>query len=263
MSTNVIVDLGVNTNASGTIQVFGQNLATITDKVVASVGISRTLLFADSNNGIIEFQGVDDAIVGRPDSIFTGVSAGTEGRKAALASAIQLSLTTGNLNASTASPFTDVRYGVIDSYKNYSSFGSLALGSYAHYLFGHADATAAISNDTAFITKMDGVVELSGHAMLGKKLAEAIFTLDNAACTSIAKQVIGQDASRAFGIDNDNQGVDGWQQLAFKQGDKIYVSITLDRPEVALLDTEQLAAPLNTLFPANGIKYMVEITLSP
>jgi hypothetical protein len=39
------------------------------------------------------------------------------------------------------------------------NFGRVALGCYAHYIFGHAQATAAITNDVAF---MRGMLSLDG-----------------------------------------------------------------------------------------------------
>ena len=103
----------------------------------------------------------------------------------------------------------------------------------------------------------------AGEADLANKLANAIFAIQPGTATSIAKQVVGQDASRAMGVDNDNQGVDGWQKLLFKQGDKIYVGVELTKPNVSVLGgiEAQQTEPGRDLFGSN-ITYMVEITLS-
>ena len=261
MSVNVVVDLGVNTNATGTIDVFGQTAPVITNKVIASVNVPVSTIIGGGVSTLIEFQGQDNDIAGRLETVFT-TGGGFAARKTALASAIQAALV-GALDASAAEPFNITAKYTDAGYKNYTSFGSLALGAYAHYLFGHVDATAAIDNDTTFVSKMNGTNTLSGEANLGGALADLIFTLDAAKCTAIAKQVIGQDASRAFGVDNDNTTPDGWQKLIFKPGDKIYVSVTLAAPTVTVLgnNTAQQSEPSAALF-ANNIKYMVEITLS-
>lgn len=271
MSANVVVDLGVNTTATGTIDVFGQSLPTISNKVVASTGMNCVALYASASSGLIEFQGVDNNITARLAADFiSGVGAAT--RKSTLANGIQIALTTGNLDASAADPFNVAPLGVAKysdaSYKNYSSFGELALGSYAHYLFGHVDATAAIDNDTTFVDKMNGrtipPAANAGEADLANKLADAIFGMTSENATAIAKQVVGQDASRAFAVDNDSAGVDGWQKLLFKAGDKIYVTVILQRPTVTVKDNNlaQLSEPSNTLFPAGNVAYMIEITLT-
>lgn len=263
--TTVVIDLGVNTDASGSVQVFGQTQPNITNKVIAAVKVPVSNFFVSGSSSLIEFQGQDNDIAGRLESDWTS-GVGSAARKTALAAALQASLT-GALNATDAAPFNVSVAGTPKyseaGHKNYDSFGDLALGSYAHFLFGHVDATAAISNDTGFVTDMNGVNELSGQANLGGKLANAIFSLDAAKCALIAKQVVGQDASRAMGQDNDNTTPDGWQRMALKAGDKIYVSVTLKAPQVTVLDNNvaQQSEPSSALF-ASDIKYMVEMELT-
>ncbi len=265
MSANVIIDLNVNTTATGTLNVFSQAAPTITNKVIASVKINASLLHGASAS-LIEFQGQGDGIAARLFTPFAVTEPAATTNKTALGSALQTSLTTGNLDASDANPFNVTAAGVAKyldaNYKNYSSFGELALGAYAHYLFGHVDATAAIDNDTTFIAKMNGTNEGAGEANLGAKLAALIFSLNAAQCAAIAKQVVGQDASRAFGVDNDNSTPDGWQRLIFKSGDKIYVSVTLNGPTISVLDgVSQQSEPGPGLY-TTPIKYMIEVELT-
>jgi hypothetical protein len=263
--TNVVIDLGVNTDASGSVQVFSQNQPTISNKVIASVPVAATNFFVSGSSALIEFQGQGNDIAGRLESTWTTAAPGAATRKAALAAALQAALI-GALNATDADPFNIAVAGnakyTESGHLNYTSFGELALGAYAHYLFGHVDATAAISNDTTFVTNMNGTVE-PAQANLGGKLANAIFALTNAQCATIAKQVVGQDAERAMGVDNDNTTPDGWQRLALKAGDKIYVSVTLQAPTVTVLNdnTAQQTEPGSALFDHN-IKYMVEMVLN-
>ena len=261
MAANVVVNLDVNTNATGTVQVFGQSQPTITNKVIASVPVPVADLFVSGISSLIEFQGQDNDIAGRLESVWTTNEPGAASRKAHLGASLQESLL-GALDATDAAPFNTTVLGQpkysAAGHKNYTSFGSLALGSYAHFLFGHVDATAAIDNDTTFISKMNGTNEVAGEANLGAKLAALISTLSPAQCAAIAKQVIGQDASRAMGEDNDNSLPDGWQRLRFKAGDKIYVSVTLQAPTVTVTanNAAQQSEPTAALY-SSSIKYMI------
>jgi hypothetical protein len=45
-------------------------------------------------------------------------------------------------------------YNANEEYYKQRDFGRVALGAFAHYLFGHVDATAAITNDIAFVHNM-------------------------------------------------------------------------------------------------------------
>jgi hypothetical protein len=58
------------------------------------------------------------------------------------------------LDASAAAPFSDAKYAGVTAYTTQRDFGRLALGAFAHYMFGHVDATVAITNDTAFVKSM-------------------------------------------------------------------------------------------------------------
>jgi hypothetical protein len=55
-------------------------------------------------------------------------------------------------DCSGASPFSAYT-GNVEYYKQ-RDFGRVALATYAHYMFGHVDATAAITNDKAFVQGM-------------------------------------------------------------------------------------------------------------
>jgi hypothetical protein len=53
-----------------------------------------------------------------------------------------------------ATPYNEPKYAGIPEYTVQRDFGRVALGVFAHYLFGHVDATSAITNDTEFIMNM-------------------------------------------------------------------------------------------------------------
>ena len=62
-------------------------------------------------------------------------------------------------DCSGANPFSDKKYrdsdgNPIEQYTKQRDFGRVALATLSHYLFGHVDATAAITNDVQFVESM-------------------------------------------------------------------------------------------------------------
>lgn len=260
----VIVNLDVNIDASGSINVFTQAPTVLPNMIAATAQLPAADFYKGplAGSSLLQFQGVTNSSAPLDDIVgtYNAVFAGSASNKSDLAGHLHSILTAGALTASAGS----IPFGVYPTgpYRNYTSFGELALAAYAHYVFGHVDATAAIDNDTVFISKMNGTA--TGDGQLGIKLAEEVFTR-LASPTAVVKQVLGQDASRALGVDNDANTPNGFQNLAFLAGDKVYMSITLEAPTVTIAATAPNAAPglpLNNLFPNTKIKYNVEITLA-
>ncbi len=255
----ITVNLNVNVDASGTINVFTENFAGgITNEVVASVPLSAATLYKGGapNSALLEFQApntnINDIVGSYNETYKTNAT-----YKAALATALH-AIVNGGLTASVNTiPFNAFPV----DYHSYSNFGQLALGAYAAYIFGHPDATAAIDNDTTFITKMNGTG--AGNADLGAALANQVFSAMNP--TTVVKQVLGQDVTRALLVDNDQAGVPGIQNLEFREGDTIYMAITLKAPTLTATGTG--VVPTASLFPEGTIpgaevKYNLKITLS-
>lgn len=120
------------------------------------LGVSHLYTGNDVDQALFEFQGQDNNIAGRIIDNFKNLT----GRKQAFIDALASILTNNAndadaLNAYMAIPFNSYLTDV-PQMKLYRSFGHLALGTYAHYLFGHVQATAAISNDTSIINFMNG-----------------------------------------------------------------------------------------------------------
>lgn len=258
---NVTVNLNVNIEASGAVNIFSQPFAGIINELVADLPLPASDLYKGTAAGasLLEFTGVTNAeaplddIVGAYNADFKA----NAGYQSALAGSIH-SVVTGALTASA----TSVPFGAYGAeYRGYSSFGDLALAAYAHYIFGHVDATAAIDNDTVFKSKMNGTG--AADAKLGEKLAAEVFaSLDP---TAVVKQVLGQDATRALSTDNDGPTgtARGVQNLAFKAGDVIYMAITLKQPSLTIANGSLPAG----LFPAGqlpnaAVKYNIKITLA-
>ncbi len=248
--TNVVVNLDVLVDATGNISVFGQAPPVMANVVVANTQLPVTNFYKNSDDSLIRFQGATingtETILGFLDQNFTGSSE--------IISTDLKQVLNGIFNCENATPFSV--YPTND-YKTQNSFGDLALAAYAHALFGHVAATAAISNDAEFISKMNG--DNTNDAQLNVKLATAISNLSNDKCNAIARQVIGQDASRALNYDNDSNTPNLSQALEFRGGDVIYVSIRLQQPTVTVSNNVANAPVANQY---TETVYVIKITLS-
>jgi hypothetical protein len=227
---SVIVNFDVNTDTSGAINVFSQTAPNVNNMVLATTALPKSVLYNGPGNGLIKFQGVDNNIVAVLDSGFTT-------SETTIRDALHLVIRSA-LNAMNAAPYNTL-VGGVRKYTDAAhyilpSFGALALGAYAHYLFGHVQATAAIDNDTIFIEKMNGIEE--GTARIPNGLANQIKTLNESKSLAIAKQVIGQDVSRAINVDNDINTPSTWQTLEFRTGDSVFFAVVLKTPQVTRVE---------------------------
>lgn len=247
---SVIVNLDVTVEATGEVSVFGQTAPTVQNVLVANVPLPVSDLYRGTDHALLKFQGFSaltvDSIRGSRDTAFAGTIEEIEGDL--------YTILAGSFGASAATPFKD--YSA--DYHTVPNFGYVALGAYADALFGHVQATAAIDNDVAFVAKMIG--SSPTDAQIGYLLASAIHGLSDEKATAVAKQVIGQDASRAKDEDNDANLVNGFQAVEFKMGDIVYMSITLQRPTVVVSNTAQQSAPAATLYTPST--YVLKITLA-
>jgi hypothetical protein len=192
-----------------------------------------------------------------------------------LANGIQTCLE-GKFDVKDATPFSDAKY-TAPEHETVDNFGELALRSYAHYTLGHIDATAAITNDVAFVSAMlnrdstpEGVEDdfataaagTNAKANLANLLVKAIVTKNDEAILAIAEQVLGQDASRAMDEDNNELTVDKKQALKFLAGDIIYMNIKLQKPDVVVGSGQKMSeSSVEDKFAAAGENYTLMITL--
>jgi hypothetical protein len=243
------VNLDVTVDAQGNVSVFGQAPVDMENVIVATVGLPASHLYKGQDNSLIRFQGPALA----PETITAELHSTFAPNKTALKGALA-SIILGTFDCTDALPFKEAKYA--GAYNSRTSFGHVALGAYANDLFGHIAATAAIDNDTLFMTTMNGTG--AGQANIAGLLGEAIYALEADKCTAIAKQVIGQDASRAMGEDNDAYTPDLWQALEFKENDIVYMSVNLLAPIVSLSNNAQQTTP------SSGVThlYPIKITLS-
>ncbi len=262
----VVVNLNVNVDAAHGVTVFEDAPVTVSDVIVCATNLPVAHLYTGdaADMALYEFQGQDDDIAGR---IVTGFATVANG--AAFASALGAILTDDQnavdaLDGTAAQPFNDAGKSYATDFQKYKSFGRLALATYAHHLFGHVQATAAITNDTAIINYMNGT-GLTNANICALLVAE-IYGMNAEAATAVVKQVIGQDSSRATEVDNDLTNPASWQRLKWVGGDKIYVQVTLLRPTTVNVadndDDVQQYLPAATSLPEAGITYNFEITIS-
>lgn len=319
----VTVNFNVNIDASGNIDVFGQAAPTYENVVVPlSTTLPVNALYdASANGGLIEFWEPSSDL----GNIYAQLANSAEGvdvsgalisyagkyqtASKVLAHGLQRILV-NTLDCSQATPFSG--YTSVTEYYQQSDFGRVALSAHAHDIFGHVAATAAITNDQAFMAAMLSVTEVSvadgatgaqrysawtksamvdasdvelwsdaqsrTDANLAVALAKAIVmkgldasgnivvsdvaSTTDAQLASIVKQVIGQDASRAMDVDNNELAPNRHQFLRFYEGDKVVVNITLKTPAVSTNGNKFTAASAEAKAAADR-NYAVLITLGP
>ena len=264
----VRVNLEAVIDISGNVNVFAVPSTTLDNVVVCSNQLNATTLF-DASNGVFEFtepsasRGDISGFVSSTSRANGSVLNGTLSRTiTALGDGLQ-GVLTGSLDASAANPFAAYSSS---EYTTYASLGELVLSLYASYLFGHPAATAAISNDAALISNINGTAGTDARA--GQSLADAINNLTNAEATNIARAVISQDPNRAVNAPNRQfNAASGHHHvpLIFQPGDVVYVSITVQSPDVTTLNGSGLigvAGNIQNSYPNPAPRFAFEITLS-
>ena len=173
-----------------------------------------------------------------------------------------------------------------DHYSAIAGFGKVALAQVAHAVFGHVAATAAITNDEAFVTAMladtpsanwaaiKAATQSAATANLANALVKALVSKGFASAeveykdfenstllTSIVNQVIGQDANRAKGQDNNAILPGVRQKLLFAAGDIVYMSITVQYPTITLSNSSTALTPAHATGAESTSKFDIKITL--
>jgi hypothetical protein len=256
---------------SGNVNVFAVPSTTLDNVVVCSNPLATTTLFSGSSgvfeltepsasrgdiSGFVSSAGRANGSVlnGIASPAITDLGAGLQG------------VLTGSLDASAANPFAAYKNASSSEYTTYASLGELVLSLYASYLFGHPAATAAISNDVALKNHINGTT--ASDARAGQNLANAINNLTNTEATNIARAVISQDPNRAVNAPNRQfNAVNGEHHipLIFQAGDVVYVSITVQSPDVTTTNGSGLigvAANIKTSYPDTAPRFAFEITLN-
>ena len=296
----VEVNFNVAIDADSKVFLFGEAAPTMLNVIVAEQTLPVTALYdASGSTGLIELwepsaaQGnIRCQLANDGGEAGASLAGAYQLAAAALASGLQAVLQ-GAFDCSGATPFDG--YAANIEYYKQDNFGRVALGAFAHYLFGHVDATAAITNDEAFVTNMLAQVTPAGNvetwdftasiasANLANRLVKEIIAKGKAAgdvtsatlipsdvsggtapagsLAEIVKQVIGQDSSRVQNADGSQRTLDKHILLRFFAGDVIYVKINVLKPTVEVSGTGA-NPPANSLVLESETSYNLKITLA-
>ena len=241
-SNRIIVNLHANIDVQGNVNMVSSSGETLNDVVVCAVDLSASALYTDASSGVIEFWEVSgaraaiEACISAADADFpTSDDArlharGFDVHAADLTTELD-NVVNGGQNAAAAAPFNGPRYADPE-YQNFASFGDLVLGLYAHHLFGHVAATAAIDNDTALVAYMNS--NDAGGAQISTKLVAALRAIKAAVAKAIVSQVLSQDPGRASSVDNNQPQNNNHQALLFAPGDTVYVQVQVLAPTLSV-----------------------------
>ena len=159
----ISVDLNIVIDASGNVDVFNAAAPQVQNVIVAEHMLPVSALYdPDTMIGLLELW--EPSEIGHQGDIYVQL-ANTDCSESgglvltnvyqqsakSLASGLQAILC-DSFDCSGASPFNGYTNNV--EYYKQRDFGRVALATYAHYMFGHVDATAAITNDKAFVEGM-------------------------------------------------------------------------------------------------------------
>lgn len=263
------VNFNVEIDAEGQIQILSEAAPQVSNVVIADVKLPVDALYDEAaKKGLIEFwedAAINDIVCQLAQTALTETD-GYEVTAKKLVLGLQAVLT-GKLDAKNsasvnAPPFVD--YTAAADTKMVG-FGRLALMAYAHYLLGHVQATAAITNDVEFIRAMESrdgsdaylytnapdydpavapynVAGSTTNANLAARLVKTLIAANAApsnvsdggihTVANIVKQVIGQDANRAVNADNSKYSPEKHGLLKFFADDVIFINIKLANPTV-------------------------------
>jgi len=156
-SRPVTLNFNVEVDADSSLSVFGDKPLAPDNVIVASYKLAVESLY-DSNagEGLIEFWEPKDA---QGDIRVELAHNDDFGEDSYRKSAVKLvngleAILCDSFDCSGCKPFNDSRYASESNYYKQRDFGRVALGTLAHYVFGHVDATSAITNDVSFIKSM-------------------------------------------------------------------------------------------------------------
>jgi len=260
----VVVDLGVALDARADAAVLDAATPLVSGNVVTcETTLPASALYANASGGLIAFWEPSDAI-GTIKAKFTVDAAGAAEPLAynGISHAKNLvlgvhSCLTKDLDCSATAPFAALANA---AYDQYASVGDMTLGYIAQKLFGHPAATAAITNDAHIKDTMNASPGANAAAVpLGSAVAASSLNSSSAAgdqklalrlvqtmlfaaqgadaspaarATRIANSVIGQDADRAHGMDNNQLTPDMTVALPFYANDVLFFKLTLKSLDV-------------------------------
>jgi len=226
-SKPITVNLNIEIDAENNISVFGEKPIQPENVIVAQYKLPVDGLYDNANTkGLIEFwEPVDAQGDIRVELAHTALCGGADSYKdtsVKLVNEIERVLC-DEFDCSGCKPFNDAKYDGVASYTTQRDFGRVALGTLAHFLFGHVDATSAITNDVAFIQNMlsltlgtDSQKELAAinetitgpaarfaryDPMVVEGVSDLVEELGSAADAKLAKRLVGAILRKGLGAD--------------------------------------------------------------
>jgi hypothetical protein len=161
--TAVSVNFNIDISGNSSLNVFGEAAQQMDNVIVAEYLLPVDALYDTSSVGLIELwedkDNIDDISVSLAHTDGSALPGGFDLSGAWQATAKKLAMGLENvlckpLDCSGVAPFSASAYTADEEYYKPTDFGHVALGVFAHYMFGHVDATAAITNDKAFLKSM-------------------------------------------------------------------------------------------------------------
>lgn len=173
----VTVNFNVTIDASGNINVFNAAAPIVTNVIVAEHTLLSTALYDPARSiGLFELWEPSDAQgdirvqLANTDCSEDGglnFSGAYQVSAKELAIEIQTALC-DSFDCSGVYPFSN--YNITQQYYKQRDFGRVALATYAHAMFGHVDATAAITNDKAFVEAMLSLSDKGDSEVLSERV---------------------------------------------------------------------------------------------
>ncbi len=211
--------------------------APTTNIVQAAASLPVSVFYNSSNDSLFRYKTINGQVVAEVDPNFTTSYSTIRGSFNTVINS--------TMNASNADPFNLTKY-ISTPYRVYPNFGSLALGSYTHYLFGNTNMLFMLNNRNEIVNNFNNE-SLYSHA-----LANTIINFPSNCVKNIAEQIIVQDSNRSNNSSN-------WSALEFKTDDIIYFTLSLSLSTIKN-GTGQEASPSVSNYP--GISYHIATTLA-
>jgi hypothetical protein len=185
---NVSVNFEVEVTGNSELSIFGVPAPTVSNVIVADMALPVNCLYdarvpaskkgliefwepaADPDNIYVKLASTDSSAVGGPnltDAYKVTLKQLAKGLQRVLCHRFD----TRGVPAAKAAPYDDAKYDGKEEYTKQRDFSRVALGAMAHYLFGHVDATAAITNEVAFTKNM---LSLTGSGANDAAVNEAV-----------------------------------------------------------------------------------------
>ncbi len=160
ISSPVEVNFNVTIESDSSLNVFGYPVESVTNIIIPERNLPVDALYDEANNkGLIELwepsADPTNIYVKLASSVKDGLDLTDSFKITAKKMVLGLQkILCDKFDCKLAVPFDHPNYANTIDYTTQRDFGRIALAVFAHYLFGHVDATAAITNDVEFVKNM-------------------------------------------------------------------------------------------------------------